>query len=371
MNKMTSTIEVHQTKGGARIYRLPLHLFPDLFGYAHLVLAGEFRILVDVGSGFGECNQELDQGIKRVRTEFGEDVSWDNLTHVLISHGHIDHFGGLGFVREQTDALVGVHELDRRVLTHYEERRSVVTHAMRQFLIEAGVAEDYRQEVLNVYLLHKYLFTSVDVDFTFESQGMKIGPLDLLHVPGHCPGHVTFQIDDYLLAGDHILERTSPHQAPERLTAHTGLAHYLESLEKVRAHSDSITCTLGGHEGAITDLSSRIDAIEAVHVARLRQILDLLEDPHSVAEISEALFEEVHAYHKILALEEAGAHIEYLVQRGALVVENLDEMEQDGPTARRYRKVAPLEEVIPPWMVALPPAETLPVPIRTKNAPAR
>jgi glyoxylase-like metal-dependent hydrolase (beta-lactamase superfamily II) len=367
---MTTPIEVHRTQTEARIYRIPLHLFPELFGYAHLVLKDDFKALIDVGSGFGDCNQELDEGLSRVRQDFGEDIGWEQLTHVLISHGHIDHFGGLGFVREKSNALVGVHELDRRVLTHYEERRSVVTQAMRQFLIEAGVEEEYRQEVLNVYLLHKYLFTSVEVDFTFESQGMKIGPMDLLHVPGHCPGHVTFQIDEFLLAGDHILERTSPHQAPERLSSHTGLAHYLESLEKVRAHSGSIECTLGGHEAPIWDLNARIDEIEGVHVARLRQILNLLDQPHSVAEISETLFHEVHAYHKVLALEEAGAHAEYLVQRGALVVDNLEDLNQDRPTARRYRKVAPLEEVLPPWMLDLPPEEVSPAPIRTKSAPA-
>jgi glyoxylase-like metal-dependent hydrolase (beta-lactamase superfamily II) len=367
---MTIPIEVYRTQTGARIYRLPLHLFPDLFGYAHLVLKNDFKALIDAGSGFGDCNLELDQGLNRVREEFGEDVGWENLTHVLISHGHIDHFGGLGFVRQKSGALVGVHELDRRILTHYEERRSVVTQAMRQFLIEAGVEEAYRQEVLDVFLLNKYLFTSVEVDFTFESQGMKIGPLELLHVPGHCPGHVTFQLDEFLLAGDHILKKTSPHQAPERLSSHTGLAHYLDSLEKVRALSGSIDWTLGGHEGPIEDLNARIDAIEGVHVARLRQILDLINEPHSVAEISTTLFHEVHAYHKVLALEEAGAHLEYLVQRGALVVDNLEDLDQDHPTARRYRKVAALEDVLPPWMLDLPPAEVTPAPIRTKKAPA-
>lgn len=367
---MTTAIEVHRTQTGARIYRLPLHLFPDLFGYAHLVLQGDFKALIDAGSGFGDCNQELDEGLHRVKQEFGEDVDWDNLTHVLISHGHIDHFGGLVFVREKTHALVGVHELDRRVLTHYEERRSVVTQAMRQFLIEAGVEEAYRQEVLNVFLLNKYLFTSVEVDFTFEAQGMKIGPLELMHVPGHCPGHVTFQIDEFLLSGDHILEHTSPHQAPERLTFNTGLAHYLDSLEKLRARSGSIDCALGGHEGPIWDLNARIDAIEGVHVVRLRQILDLLDEPHTIAEISKALFHEVHAYHKVLALEEAGAHVEYLVQRGALVVDNLEDLDQDRPSARRYRKVAPMEEVLPPWMLDLPPVELMPAPIRTKSASA-
>ena len=43
-------------------------------------------------------------------------------TGIWLTHGHIDHLGGLRFVRRRTEAPVAVHVLDRRVLSRWEER---------------------------------------------------------------------------------------------------------------------------------------------------------------------------------------------------------------------------------------------------------
>jgi hypothetical protein len=67
-------------------------------------------------------------------------------------------------------------------------------------------------------------------------------------------------------------------------------------------------------------------------------VLGLLEQPHTILEISQALFGEVHGYNALLALEEAGAHVEYLYQRGQLGIDNLDELESNAePAPIRYR----------------------------------
>ncbi len=45
-------------------------------------------------------------------------------------------------------------------------------------------------------------------------------------------------------------------------------------------------------------------------------------------------------YHVLLAIEEAGAHVEYLHQRGRLRIVNLDELESDNcPVVTRYRRI--------------------------------
>ena len=81
-----------------------------------------------------------------------------------------------------------------------------------------------------------------------------------------------------------------------------------------------------------------IDAIQQVHAQRLEAVLGLLEQPHTVLEISQDLFGEVHGYNALLALEEAGAHVEYLYQRGQLGIDNLDELvSSPEPAPLRYR----------------------------------
>jgi hypothetical protein len=109
-------------------------------------------------------------------------------------------------------------------------------------------------------------------------------------------------------------------------------------LESLKNWAGDIRLTFGGHNPPVTDLLSRIEEIKQVHKARLQRILDLLIEPHTVAEISRILFGGVHGYNVLLALEEAGAHVEYLSQRSKLGITNLEELEAGNrPVPIRYQ----------------------------------
>ncbi len=335
---MSVEVSRHESGGGARIYRIPVEAFPGFGAYAHLVIADDVRALVDVGSGFGDSNRDLAAGLTVVHEEYSEPARWSDLTHILISHGHIDHFGGLHFVRERTQAPIGVHELDYRVLTHYEERLAVVAARLRDYLIEAGVGEDDGAALMRLYMTNKELFSSLPVQFTYEAVGNQIGPLEVIHVPGHCPGQVVVRCHDVLLTADHVLAGISPHQAPERLSLNTGLGHYLDSLRKLEPMLADINLALGGHEGPIEDLGGRIDSIEKLHWQRLQRVMQNLEAPKTIAELARELFPEASGYHELLALEEAGAHVEYLEQRGFLALTNHNELESGSARAISYAR---------------------------------
>ena len=345
---VTSTVERYQSASGGRVYRIPLEVFPGLWGNAYLALKDEIAALIDVGSGFGTSDGQLEQGLAEARMRFGERLSWETLSHVLITHGHIDHFGGLRQVAERTHALIGIHELDQRVLSQYEERLSDMAHRLRLFLVEAGAPAAERAGLMELHLLGKQLFSCSRVDFTFGRDGTTLGPLEVMHVPGHCPGQVVFRLDDILISGDHILETISPHMAPERLAPYTGLSHYLESLNKVRLLAGEVSITLGGHGMPIRDLGGRIGAIEKLHEERLNAILDLISEPKTIHELSNLLFPQVEGYHVLLALEETAAHIEYLHQRGYATISNHPDLDGSGTLPLEYtssRKPQPLLQV--------------------------
>ena len=331
----TPEIREWTTSGGAKIFQLPLEAFPGFWAYAYLVHTAEGWALIDSGSGVDSSNEDLEAGLRAVG------VSWDDLRVVLLTHGHIDHFGGLNFVRRRARRVrIGVHELDRRTVTNYEERLAVVARRLRAFLLEAGVRPQRVDDLLGLYLSLKTFFQSETVDFTYEAVGMALGPFRFLHLPGHCPGQVAIRLDDVLFVGDHVLSDISPHQAPESLTLYTGLGHYLASLGALAAWTSGVRLTLGGHQRPIEHLRARIEAIREVHRERLRQVLALLAEPHTVAEVSRALFGEVHGYNVLLALEEAGAHVEYLYLRGCLGIANLEEVERaDGNVPLRYYRL--------------------------------
>jgi glyoxylase-like metal-dependent hydrolase (beta-lactamase superfamily II) len=331
------TIRQFTTRSGHQIVRIPVEVFPNFWATIYVVQAGEYRVLIDIGSGFNTANEQVLAGLDAASAALGQPMGLPDLTHILITHGHIDHYGGLTQLRPQTSAQVGVHELDLRILTNYEERTAIVTHRLSGYLVECGLAPARHSELMNLYSVNKSLYQSSEVDFTFEAAGMQLGPFEFLHVPGHCSGQVVIKLDEVLFAGDFVLSRTTPHMAPESLSLNTGLTHYLESLDRIRPWVTDVELTLPGHEDEIRDLDERIDAIKAHHVDRLQKTLDLLAEPGTVSEVSDGLFGDPQGYNALLAIEEAGAHVEYLYTRGQLGISNLeDAQDRSDPVPLKY-----------------------------------
>ena len=331
-------VERFESNSGARIYRIPMVLFPnDFTGYSFLVLDAGPITLFDAGSGFERSNDDLLNGLEYVRTHFDEKVSLADIDRLIVTHGHIDHFGGVAFIVEQTGARVGIHELDRRVLTAYEERVTMATKDLRIYLERAGISDKSRDEMINLYGFAKRHVRSVQVDFSLD-EDVEIEGLRFFHVPGHCPGQVCTLIGDVMLTADHILSRTTPHQAPESITHYTGLGHYLEALRKI-AKVDGIALGLGSHEDAIPDVYERIRGMFDSHDRKLNRVLDIIRQlgrPATIKEITRAMYPDQSGYNILLALEEAGAHVEYLYQHGQLSVANLEQVENEDNPALQY-----------------------------------
>lgn len=334
-------VDHFESAGGAQIYQIPIEAFPGLKTYVYLVLYQDYRVLIDSGSGFGDSNAGLDEGFRQINERLHDGVTRiEDLTHILITHGHIDHIGGLNYLRPRSTAQLGIHELDRRNITNYEERLTVVARILQRYLVEAGVSTDRVDDLISLYKITKSLFHSEKVDFTFEAIGMQMGPFEFLHVPGHCAGHVVIRLHDVLFSGDHILDDITPHQAPEHLTLSTGLEHYLRSLDLLKPWADSICLTLGGHKRPVTDLTARILAIQQAHQDRLDRVLNFFTTPNTINACSHSLFGKVSGYNILLALEETGAHVEYLYQRGCLGIENFSDFESaNGPIPILYKRL--------------------------------
>lgn len=317
-----------ETAGGVRIYRLPLQVFPSLRAYAHLVIDGSYVALIDTGSGQGQSNADLEEGFVRLRREWNEAITWGDLSRVIITHAHIDHHGGLNLVRSLTDAPVAVHELDRRVLVHHEERLALTRFRLGIFLRRAGISEERRQRLLRMYSGGKDLFHSEPVETVLRDGDLLDERFRVIHVPGHCPGQVCLHLDDVLFTADHVLPGVAIFLAPESLTASTGVDHFLQSLQKVRATSGVRLC-LGGHDRPIHDLEAAVNTIASIQQRRIERIYEACTEPISIGGLTEMLYPGIGSYDELLALQKVGAYIEYLDQRGMLAIANLDEVAED------------------------------------------
>jgi glyoxylase-like metal-dependent hydrolase (beta-lactamase superfamily II) len=338
--RVNKTLQTFTTSLGAKIYQIPLEVFPGFWSFSYLVLFDDYLVLIDAGSGIGDCNSQLISGIKEIDSlEHGQTISLKELTHVLITHGHIDHYGGLTLIKPDTKALIGIHELDRKNVTNFKERRTLISHKLNNYLIQSGVPEEDIEDLLDFYRLFKQLFDSVPVDFTYEAIGMHLGPFEFMHVPGHCAGHVIIRLHDVLFCGDHILSDITPHQSPEQITAWTGLGHYLQSLDAMTDWAEKANLALCGHNEIVLDLPNRIEEIKDMHNDRLELVEDFFKSPKTINDLSSSLFTEANGFNALLAIEEAGAHVEYLYQRGNLKIDNFNELEiNDRPFTYYYTR---------------------------------
>ena len=325
-----ATFKVIETASGARIHRLPLEAFPNFWAYAYVVESDVYCVLIDTGSGVDASHANLLAGLQRAG------IKPSDLTHILLTHAHIDHYGGLTRLRPLTKAQIGCHELDVQTVAHHEARLALIGRRLASFLAETGLAAEICEQVLSIYHFAEAIYHSIAVDFTFEAIDMQLGPFEFLHLPGHCPGHVAIRLDDVLFCGDLVVEGVTPHLSPELLNPYSGLDHYLESLSRLQHWAKEARLILNGHDDVITDLPAQIALTQQNILRRMSKAVEALYEPLTTAETCRAVYGETAGYNQLLTIEKTGAYIESLYEHGMLQITNPQEVEQGGPA--RYQR---------------------------------
>ncbi len=334
--KQSMKVKKYVSCEGVTVFLLPVLSFHKHVTNCYLVLEDQLT-LIDVGSGYGTANETLVESFSQLNDEFGVKLQLADVQRVIISHGHIDHFGALDFVLEKTNAKLYIHQLDEGAVANYQERRVISITHLHNFLDRSGLTPDEIDDALSLHALLKDVFHSVPVESTFTEGQLPGSELEAIHTPGHCPGQVCLRLHDLLFTGDHILSHITPHQSPESITRNTGVGHYLASLKKVR-RVEGIKTGLGGHGKEIGNIYNRIDETIAFHEERLEKTLDICSEPKSTSQISQELFGERKSYEVYLAVLEAGAHIEYLYDRGQLEAVNFEDIEEKTNPVFLYKR---------------------------------
>ncbi len=318
------------------VYRIACQVMPEFSARVHLLLGAGPPTLVDSGSGYGPSTEQILAGITAVRSEFGESIRVADIRRILITHGHVDHVGGLPEILGKTEAEVAIHELDCRMLTAHHERSVLGRGKLTQFLRQAGVAAPRRDNLIRAYGAIGRPLPRIPVEFHLDD-GATLDGLRILHTPGHSPGHVCIVVGDILLSGDHVLSHKIPQQWPESIHPYTGLGHYLDSLEKVE-RLEGISLVLGGHEAPFDDLAGRVQEIHRLQHRRLDRVLKLLRQngPLTIDELAAKMYPLTADFHVMLGLQDTASRVEYLHQRGRLVVANLQQIENEEDAVCRF-----------------------------------
>jgi glyoxylase-like metal-dependent hydrolase (beta-lactamase superfamily II) len=182
--------------------------------FVYLVDAGSELVQIDCGVGYG-----IDRIEDNIRSLCFEPA---NVWHIVATHCHIDHIGGLFAWKERYASKIIAHELDI-----------------------AGIEGDNRELTAAGMYGVDYKPVKVDTTLKGEAESMVLGDLRLnfLHTPGHTPGSISVYIDTKdgrVLFGQDIHGPFSPAWGSD-------LKKWRHSMQKLLALRADVLCE--GHAG--------------------------------------------------------------------------------------------------------------------------
>jgi glyoxylase-like metal-dependent hydrolase (beta-lactamase superfamily II) len=292
-------------------------------------------LLVDSGYSSDEATAALSAGLRALGRRF------DEVARIVITHGHVDHFGGARFVEERAGRPIPVfgHPADIPKMAEGGRSWKDIAPHYGAHLLRLGVPPEMLATIAAEAERGVRARRIREVRPILEGARLRTRHLDLevLHTPGHTPGLVCLldRRRGILFSNDHLLERISPNPlielGPDGADGYfQPLLAYLASLERVRALD--LEVVLPGHGPPFGGHRQVIDTLGIFYANRQQRFLSALEaGPLSPFEIASVLFRQLRPGDAFLVISEVVANLEALEARGAVVRE-----EREG--VRRYRR---------------------------------
>jgi glyoxylase-like metal-dependent hydrolase (beta-lactamase superfamily II) len=249
-----------------------------------------------------------------------------DVSGVVVTHAHPDHYGLAVRLRESSDAWIAMHPGEHPQLAADDAGARNRLEDMERWLRQCGApheeVERLHQEAAD--LIAHFPRLSPDVDL---SDGVAVPGTGGSLVPVHTPGHTCFldRARDHLFTGDHVLPRVTPNVSKRPTSDDDPLRDYLRSLRRLRGlGGERPVQALPGHEWGFGALEDRVAEIDQHHGDRLHEMQDAVQHGCStVWSVAQAVhwsrpFDTLAPRARRSALGETHSHLYRLAQSGEL-----------------------------------------------------
>jgi len=312
--------EVEQVRPGLWSIPVPIPNNPLRYVLVYAFESDQGVTLVDAGWNTDDAWQALNDGLA---TAGG---SMSDVTGVMVTHIHPDHYGLAGRIRETSGAWIGLHPADTAMLEErYVETDDLISR-MSELLAVSGVPAESLPDLASASMEIRSLVHMALPDRRVEdgdSIGVPGWDLTAIWTPGHSPGHLCLfdAAAGLLLSGDHVLPRITPNISFHSQQFPNPLGDYLESLMKIGLLEPNEV--LPAHEYRFRGLRARTDQLVAHHEDRCREIESTLAVTPGIScwDLTLGLtwsrsFEEIPPFMQRAANGETLAHLVLLESRG-------------------------------------------------------
>ena len=250
-------------------------------------------------------------------------INVKEIKRIVITHAHPDHSGLASDLAQESGAAVLMHPWELKKM----DKTTDFIKERLPFAIEAGIPQNVMAEMYGERdKLPRPTVDNCKVEKVKDHDILKFdeGELQVLHLPGHSPGHLCLydQTQKIFISGDFLLPHITPNPLIEPDPESPGqrlptLKQYLTGLDKVERLNIGMVCP--GHGGVFNDYRGAINVARRHHESQFKTILSKLNGQQlNSYELSKAVYPNLKGWDIFLGLSEIQAHLDLLVERGAI-----------------------------------------------------
>jgi len=249
-----------------------------------------------------------------------------DLQRILLTHGHVDHFGIAEELRQQSGALIYLHPCDFEKTIKIDERMEAYKALLSRHGCESSmlhVIDDFNNAV-------KTLLTPlVDPQPLPDRIVFNHCELEVIETPGHTWGSVVFydKQAQVLISGDTVIKKITPNPIVEFVEngqIFHSLIEFKKSIEKLKPLPYSKI--IPGHGEAFADFLPVYDFYQKSWESRENEILTALQGLRraTAVDVARSIFKELNNFNLFLAVSEVIGYFDLLKCKGSIDMDEAD-----------------------------------------------